>query len=105
MEQLDITRQDLEKQYKRDGMSFNCDEVDEKGLINMEDCPVKYEEILKLLEVLLDQVKDREFKDDASSILGLLYGKQPSLRGNYLISCFGEYLTRKPKPLEYEGLL
>jgi hypothetical protein len=38
IEQLEITCEDLEKQYDRDGMSFNRAEVEEKGLANMPDC-------------------------------------------------------------------
>jgi hypothetical protein len=41
---------------------------------------------------------------DATPTLILLYGNQPSLRGNFLCACFYKFLTQKPTDLQYEQL-
>ena len=51
MEQLDINTEELRKQYNRDATNFNRAEVEEKGLINMPDCPAKFEQIRESLGV------------------------------------------------------
>ncbi len=66
-------------------MSFDRQQVEEKGLINMPDCPAKFEQIRESLGVLLDQVERKQFHVDASPTLQLLYGKQPSLRGKLFL--------------------
>ncbi len=106
MEQLDISTEELRKQRDREdsGMSFDRAAVEEKGLINMPDCPGKFRQIRDSLKVLLELVDRREHKVDVSNTLLLLYGHQPSLRGNFLCTCFGRFLTRKPNEEEYERL-
>src|SRR5271167_3513564 len=85
-------------------MSFDRAAVEEKGLINMPDCPAKFRQIRDSLKVLLELVDRRELKVDVSNTLLLLYGHQPSLRGNFLCSRFGRFLTQKPSEDEYERL-
>lgn len=104
MEQLDTDSEELQKQYDRDGMSFNRAEVGDKGMANMPDCPAKFEQMLKSLALLLDQVERRQFHIDASPTLQLLYGKQPSLRANSFFDCFHRFLTQRPNGVEYEQL-
>ena len=47
MEQLDIdTEESCKQRHRQDsGMSFDRAEVEEKGLINMPDCPGKFQQI------------------------------------------------------------
>ena len=106
MEQLDITTEELRKQRDREdsGMSFDRAEVEQKGLINMPDCPGKFRQIRDSLKLLLEQVDRKQYKVDATPTLILLYGNQPSLRGNFLCTCFGRFLTRKPREVEHEQL-
>ena len=104
LEQLDVKAADLRRQYDHDGMGFDRQEVEDKGLINMPDCPAKFEQIRESLAALLEQVMGKEFKVDASPTLKLLYGNQPSLRGNYFYTCFGLYLINKPNAVEFEQL-
>jgi hypothetical protein len=106
LELLDITTEELRKQRDREdsGMSFDRAEVEQKGLINMPDCPGKFRQIRDSLKVLLEQVDRKEYDVDASNTLLLLYGNQPSLRGNYLCTCFGRFLTQKPDEVQHERL-
>ncbi len=104
MEKLDTNSEDLRKQYDRDGMGFKRAEVVEKGIAGMPDCPSKFEQMLKSLRLLLDQVERKEFHTDASPTLQLLYGNQPSLRANSFFICFQRFLTEKPNAIEYEQL-
>jgi len=75
MEQLDIdTEESCKQRHRQDsGMSFDRAEVEEKGLINMPDCPGKFQQIRDSLKGLLDQVERQQFDVDASPILILLY--------------------------------
>ena len=106
MEQLDIATEELRKQRDREesGMSFDRAEVEQKGLINMPDCPGKFRQIRDTLKLLLEQVDGKQYKVDATPSLILLYGNQPSLRGNFLCASFGRFLTRKPNAAEHEQL-
>jgi len=106
IEQLDISTEELRKQQDREesGLSFDRAAVAEKGLINMPDCPAKFRQIRDSLKLLLEQVERKQFTVDPSPTLILLYGNQPSLRGNFLCTCFGRFLTQKPKEAEYEQL-
>jgi hypothetical protein len=106
MEQLDISTEELRKQRDRDdsGMSFDRAAVEQKGLISMPDCPAKFRQIRESLKLLLDQVDRKQFKIDASSTLLLLYGHQPSLRGNFLCARFDRFLTQEPNDVEHEQL-
>jgi hypothetical protein len=89
---LDIDTEEEERQrdHADSGMSFDRAEVEEKGLIHMPDCPGKFRQILETLQLLLDRVNRKEFYVDCSSALRLLYGHQPSQRGNFLCTRFGE---------------
>ena len=64
MEQLDISTEELRKQRDREesGMSFDRAAVEEKGLINMPDCPGKFRQIRESLKVLLEQVDRKHLK-------------------------------------------
>ena len=106
LEELDINTEELRKQRDREdsGMSFDRAEVEQKGLINMPDCPGKFWQIRDSLKGLLDQVERKQFDVDATPTLILLYGNQPSLRGNFLCGCFYKFLTQKPTDLQYEQL-
>ena len=85
-----IEEQCMERDRPESGMSFDQAEVEEKGLINMPECPGKFKQILETLQELLDRVEGQELDIDSSSALLLLYGKKPSLRGNFLCNRFGE---------------
>ena len=106
LEQLDINTEELRKQRDREesGLSFDRAAVAEKGLINMPDCPGKFRQIRDKLKVLLEQVNRKEFEVDVSNILLLLYGNQPSLRGNFLCACFDRFLTQPPDEVQHEQL-
>ena len=106
LEQLDINTEELRKQRDREesGMSFDRAAVAEKGLINMPDCPGKFRQIRDSLKLLLEQVNRKEFEVDVSNILMLLYGNQPSLRGNFLCACFDRFLTQPPDEVQHEQL-
>ena len=106
LQDLDIDLEELRSQRDRENsaMSFDRAEVEEKGLINMPDCPGKFRQIRDSLELLLEQVNRKQFEIDPSNTLDLLYGHQPSLRGNFLRNRFDLHLTRKPTPAEYEQL-
>ena len=84
LEQLDISTEELRKQRDREesGLSFDRAEVEQKDLINMPDCPGKFRQIRDALKLLLEQVDRNQLDIDASPSLLLLYGHQPSLRGN-----------------------
>jgi len=106
LEQLDINTEELRKQRDREesGMSFDRAAVAEKGLINMPDCPGKFRQIRDSLKLLLEQVNRKEFAVDVSNTLLLLYGNQPSLRGNFLCTCFDRFLTQPPAEVQQEQL-
>ena len=106
LEQLDIDSEELRKQRDREeaGLSFDLAAVEEKGLINMPDCPGKFRKIRDSLKLLLEQVNRNEFEVDVSNILLLLYGNQPSLRGNFLCTCFDRFLTQQPDEVQHEQL-
>ena len=106
LEQLDINTEELRKQRDREesGLSFDRAAVAEKGLINMPDCPGKFRQIRDKLKLLLEQVNRKEFEVDASNALLLLYGNQPSLRGNFLCACFDRFLTQPPDEVQHEQL-
>ena len=106
LEQLDISTEELRKQRDREesGLSFDRAAVAEKGLINMPDCPGKFRKIRDSLKLLLEQVNRNEFEVDVSNILLLLYGNQPSLRGNFLCTCFDRFLTQQPDEVQHEQL-
>ena len=106
LEQLDINTEELRKQRDREesGLSFDRAAVAEKGLINMPDCPGKFRQIRDKLKVLLEQVNRKEFEVDVSNILLLLYGNQPSLRGNLLCTYFDRFLTQPPDEVQHEQL-
>ena len=106
LEQLDINTEELRKQRDREasGMSFDRAAVAEKGLINMPDCPGKFRKIRDSLKLLLEQVNRKEFEVDVSNILMLLYGNQPSLRGNLLCTYFDRFLTQPPDEVQHEQL-
>ena len=106
LEQLDINTEELRKQRDREesGMSFDRAAVAEKGLINMPDCPGKFRQIRDKLKLLLEQVNRKEFEVDVSNILMLLYGNQPSLRGNLLCTYFDRFLTQPPDEVQHEQL-
>jgi len=106
LEQLDINTEELRKQRDREesGMSFDRAAVAEKGLINMPDCPGKFRKIRDSLKLLLEQVNRKEFEVDVSNILLLLYGNQPSLRGNLLCTYFDRFLTQPPDEVQHEQL-
>jgi hypothetical protein len=106
LEQLDIDSEELRKQRDREeaGLSFDLAAVEEKGLINMPDCPGKFRQIRDSLKLLLSQVDRWQFDVDASPTLMLLYGNQPTLRGNFLCSRFDAFLRKKPDEGEYESL-
>jgi len=106
LEQLDINTEELRKQRDREesGMSFDRAAVAEKGLINMPDCPGKFRQIRDKLKLLLEQVNRKEFEVDVSNILLLLYGNQPSLRGNLLCTYFDRFLTQPPDEVQHEQL-
>ena len=106
LEQLDINTEELRKQRDREesGMSFDRAAVAEKGLINMPDCPGKFRQIRDSLKLLLEQVNRKEFEVDVSNILMLLYGNQPSLRGNLLCTYFDRFLTQPPDEVQHEQL-
>ena len=106
LEQLDINTEELRKQRDREesGLSFDRAAVAEKGLINMPDCPGKFRQIRDKLKLLLEQVNRKEFEVDVSNILMLLYGNQPSLRGNLLCTYFDRFLTQPPDEVQHEQL-
>ena len=106
LEQLDINTEELRKQRDREesGLSFDRAAVAEKGLINMPDCPGKFRQIRDKLKLLLEQVNRKEFEVDVSNILLLLYGNQPSLRGNLLCTYFDRFLTQPPDEVQHEQL-
>jgi hypothetical protein len=58
MEQPDITTKELRKQRDREdsGMCFDRAAVEQRGLINMPDCPAKFRQIRDSLKLLLEQV-------------------------------------------------
>src|SRR5271167_1311337 len=47
---------------RNSGMSFDRAAVEEKGLINMPDCPGKFRQIRESLKVLLEQVDRKHLK-------------------------------------------
>ena len=100
---LEIDTEEEERQRDRadSGMSFDRAEVEEKGLIQMPDCPGKFRQILETLQLLLDRVNRKEFYVDSSSALLLLYGHQPSLRGNFLCTRFAEARKQEPEEVGY----
>jgi len=106
LETLDIDNEELRKQRDREdsGLSFDRAAVAEKGLINMPDCPGKFRQIRDSLKLLLEQVNRKEFEVDVSNTLLLLYGNQPSLRGNFLCTCFDRFLTQPPDEVQHEQL-
>jgi hypothetical protein len=103
-EELQLNAEELRRQYHRDGMGFNRAEVAEKGMANMPDCPAKFEQIIVSLKLLLEDVKKKDFTDNASHTLLLLYGKQPSLRANFFIGCFRRFRKEKPNKADHAQL-
>ena len=103
-EELDINSEEAAQRYDHDGMCFNRAEVVEKGMINMPDCPAKFEQMIISLKVLLERVENKEFEEDATQTLVLLYGQQPSLRANAIRHRFQTFLTQKPDKTDYQLL-
>jgi len=103
IQELETDNEEARSHYDRDGLCFDRAEVVEKGMSNMPDCPAKFEQMLISLKLLLEQVDKREFQEDASPTLTLLYGKHPSLRANAIIRSFTRFRTQKP-PDRVRGL-
>jgi len=60
------------------------------GYLTMEDCPAKFRQLSRLLNVVKDDVQMGNFSRDVEEVLKTLYGPGPSMRG---ASILGSYAT------------
>ena len=62
-------------------------DVLDRGLLYTEDCPTKFIEALRWIDLLSDMAKRLEFAE-AAPTLQFLYGKNPAMRGVYIVGLF-----------------
>ncbi len=62
------------------------------GYFHMDDCPAKFREIARLLNVVKMDVEVGNFSPDAAELLKMLYGPSPSMRGARVLGAYQQLL-------------
>jgi hypothetical protein len=62
------------------------------GFLTMEDCPAKFRELSRLLNVVKDDVQQGNFSRDAEELLKTLYGPGPTMRGARVLGSYRRLL-------------
>ena len=84
--ELDRHRQALE--VGRETADISQDEVLKSGLRRASRSPARFGEILSLLETLTALVASQDFSQDIDSVITLLYGQTPTLRGAQIATLY-----------------
>ena len=69
------------------------DEVHASGLQSSPDCPAKFREMIKILDALLENVKNRDFSASVDDLFQQLYGKNPNWRATQISSIFAAFVN------------
>jgi len=69
----------------------------ESGLHGLKDSPAKFGEMNRVLETLLNKAKNRDYAEDISPAITLLYGKDPTLRGAQIATLYQELREKTQK--------
>jgi hypothetical protein len=72
------------------------------GFFQMEDCPAKFRELSRLLNVLKDDIELGNFSDEGAELLRIIYGPSPSMRGARVLGNYKRLLASglRPPPAE-----
>lgn len=75
------------------------------GLFQMEDCPAKFRQLSRLLNVLKDDIELGNFSDAGAELLQTIYGPCPSMRGARVLGNYKRLLASgfRPQPTEAEN--
>jgi hypothetical protein len=105
MELLELERR--RRSFEADLMSAdNCspEQLRESGLRGLPDSPGKFEEMLSIVEILMGRVGRKDFSENLSEAMAMLYGEKPTVRGKYIAGSFhsfseasarGEHIDRR----------
>lgn len=88
VERLKIEHAEALAQANRGPVAESRQQIAEIGLRRAADCPAKFEQIHNVLDVLVARLERRDYDPDVKSLLRLLYGENPTLRGALIHSLF-----------------
>jgi hypothetical protein len=88
VEQMQTARLKEIYEVNRDALDETDDEIMEKGVLRARDCTGKFEDALRLVEILRAHVEGRNYCDNLEGMLQALYGKKPTWRGSMVITAF-----------------
>ncbi|HLI30638.1 MAG TPA: hypothetical protein VKV79_06015, partial [Terriglobia bacterium] len=97
LEALELERQRRASAMGRESANASQAAVLESGLRGLKDSPAKFGEMNRVLEMLLNKAKNREYTDDISPAITLLYGKDPTLRGAQITALYQELREKTQK--------
>ncbi|HUU14471.1 MAG TPA: hypothetical protein VM182_12300 [Terriglobia bacterium] len=90
VERMETARLKEIHEVNRDALDEPQEEIMEKGVLRARDCTGKFEDALRLVEILRAHVEGRMRCENVEGVLQALYGKKPSWHGGMVVAAFND---------------
>lgn len=90
-------RSERQRQLTLESSDYPARSAAAAGLLNMEDCPAKFRELARLLNVVKDDVELGNFSGEVEELLEMIYGPSPSMRGARIMGTYQRLLESGSK--------